>query len=46
MNCSRCGHDTEVIDSRPRGTFVWRRRECIACHRRFTTYEFREKYEP
>jgi transcriptional repressor NrdR len=33
--------ETRVVDSRlaAGGTVVWRRRECDACKRRFTTYE-------
>lgn len=42
MKCCFCGYeDTKVIDSRPSedGTSIRRRRECISCGRRFTTYE-------
>ncbi|MBR1971275.1 MAG: transcriptional repressor NrdR [Clostridia bacterium] len=42
MKCCFCGQDdTKVIDSRPSedGASIRRRRECIACGRRFTTYE-------
>lgn len=42
MNCPFCGHfDSKVIDSRPtdEGQAIRRRRECIACSKRFTTYE-------
>lgn len=42
MKCCFCGNDdTKVIDSRPSedGTSIRRRRECISCGRRFTTYE-------
>ncbi len=45
MKCHFCGaEDTKVIDSRPTedGTSIRRRRECIECKKRFTTYE---KYE-
>ena len=42
MNCPFCAstHD-KVIDSRESdgGKIIRRRRECLACHRRFTTYE-------
>ena len=42
MKCIYCG-DTEskVIDSRPNeeGTAIRRRRECMKCGKRFTTYE-------
>ena len=40
--CPFCGHnDDKVIDSRASdgGRVVRRRRECIKCERRFTTYE-------
>lgn len=42
MQCPFCKvTDTRVVDSRihDEGTQVRRRRECPACHRRFTTYE-------
>ncbi len=42
MRCQFCGHlDSKVIDSRPtdEGTAIRRRRECLHCGRRFTTYE-------
>lgn len=42
MNCIACGHaDTHVIDSRMAdgGASIRRRRECLGCHQRFTTYE-------
>ena len=42
MRCPFCGHsDSKVIDSREskNGLRIRRRRECLACHRRFTTYE-------
>ncbi len=42
MRCPFCGNDdSKVIDSRPaeEGSTIRRRRECIACHRRFTTHE-------
>ncbi len=42
MKCPFCGHpDSKVIDSRPTddGTCIRRRRECIDCGKRFTTYE-------
>lgn len=32
---------TKVTDSRKRDTIV-RRRECLSCHERFTTYEYTE----
>ncbi len=42
MRCPFCGHDEDrVIDSRPsdESAAIRRRRECIACGSRFTTYE-------
>lgn len=42
MNCPFCGHkEDKVIDSREskEGDSIRRRRECLACERRFTTYE-------
>ncbi len=42
MKCMYCGYlDSKVIDSRSAedGTIIRRRRECINCGKRFTTYE-------
>ena len=42
MRCPVCRHtESRVIDSRPPpdGTSIRRRRECVSCGRRFTTYE-------
>mgnify|MGYP000035900378 CR=1 FL=1 len=42
MKCTYCGYpESKVLDSRPteEGTVIRRRRECIKCQRRFTTYE-------
>ena len=41
MLCPFCrDHDTKVIDSRPSGqAAIRRRRECLGCSKRFTTYE-------
>ena len=42
MKCPFCGaQDSKVVDSRPNedSNSIRRRRECIACQRRFTTYE-------
>ncbi|HOG02007.1 MAG TPA: transcriptional regulator NrdR [Clostridia bacterium] len=42
MKCRYClGTESKVVDSRPTedGTSIRRRRECISCGRRFTTYE-------
>lgn len=46
MKCPYCGEiDNKVIDSRPGkdGDAIRRRRECIVCGRRFTTYEHIEE---
>ncbi len=46
MRCPFCGgEDNKVVDSRPskEGHSVRRRRECISCSKRFTTYEYVEK---
>ncbi len=46
MKCPFCGsEDNKVTDTRPgkEGKSVRRRRECLACSRRFTTYEYVEK---
>ena len=43
MHCPFCGHDdTRVIDSRLAndGDQVRRRRECMSCNERFSTYEY------
>ena len=45
MRCPFCAHpESKVIDSRPadEGASISRRRECLACHKRFTTYETME----
>ena len=42
MKCHFCGHlPDKVVDSREarEGDAVRRRRECLKCHKRFTTYE-------
>lgn len=49
MHCPFCGAiDTKVIDSRlvSEGNHVRRRRECITCEERFTTYETAELVMP
>lgn len=44
MKCPYCGFDdSKVIDSRPTDDKIRRRRECIKCSGRFTTYEAIEK---
>ena len=45
MKCPYCGYlESKVVDSRPadEGASIRRRRECLACHKRFTTYETME----
>lgn len=45
MKCPYCGAvDSKVIDSRPTedGEKIRRRRECLSCKKRFTTYEIVE----
>lgn len=39
MTCPVCGGDTMVFNSRPRPETVYRRRECLTCGHRFTTFE-------
>ncbi len=42
MKCPVCGYpESKVIDSRPvtEGNSIRRRRECLACQKRFTTFE-------
>lgn len=49
MHCPFCGKaDTKVIDSRlvAEGDQVRRRRECLSCHERFTTFESAELVMP
>jgi len=49
MHCPFCGaNDTKVIDSRlvAEGEQVRRRRECLACEERFTTFETAELVMP
>ncbi len=45
MKCPVCGYfDSKVVDSRPTqdGGSIRRRRECLSCQKRFTTFEFIE----
>ncbi|MBQ2830664.1 MAG: transcriptional repressor NrdR [Oscillospiraceae bacterium] len=42
MRCPYCGYrESKVVDSRPaeEGCSIRRRRECLSCEKRFTTYE-------
>jgi transcriptional repressor NrdR len=46
MKCPYCNHEEDkVVDSRPAadGRSVRRRRECLACGKRYTTYEYVEQ---
>ncbi|MBQ8884081.1 MAG: transcriptional repressor NrdR [Oscillospiraceae bacterium] len=44
MRCPYCNYeDTKVVDSRPSEEKKRRRRECVMCGKRFTTYEVVEK---
>ena len=49
MKCPFCGHtEDRVVDSRVGrdGEFIRRRRACLKCHRRYTTYEYIEDVLP
>lgn len=46
MKCPACAYkETKVVDSRlsAEGTSIRRRRECLKCEKRFTTYEYVEQ---
>jgi transcriptional repressor NrdR len=46
MRCPACGHDEDrVVDSRATrdGAAIRRRRECLRCEHRYTTYEYVER---
>ncbi|MDZ4722916.1 MAG: transcriptional regulator NrdR [candidate division Zixibacteria bacterium] len=46
MRCPKCGHEEDkVVDSRPYqdGRAIRRRRECLGCAERFTTFEYVEQ---
>ena len=48
MKCPFCNHpDSKVIDSRPvsDGASIRRRRECLVCQKRFTTFEMLESMQ-
>lgn len=48
MKCPSCGHaESKVIDSRPveEGNSIRRRRECLACQKRFNTFEMLESVQ-
>ena len=49
MKCPHCGvEESKVIDSRPidDNSSIRRRRECLKCQARFTTYEVIESVQP
>lgn len=49
MKCPSCASDNiKVVDSRPvdENNSIRRRRECLDCQSRFTTYEVIEAYQP
>jgi len=46
VRCPKCGHEEDkVVDSRPYqdGRAIRRRRECLGCAERFTTFEYVEQ---
>ena len=46
MKCPFCGYtESKVIDSRPTDTSIRRRRECLSCEKRFTTFEVVESVQ-
>ena len=48
MKCPHCGYiESKVIDSRPIDEFasIRRRRECLSCQKRFTTFEVIESIQ-
>ena len=48
MNCPVCGYaESKVVDSRPvnEGASIRRRRECLQCQKRFTTFEIMESVQ-
>ncbi len=49
MKCPACGYaESKVVDSRPSNDYssIRRRRECLACQHRFTTYEVIDTVHP
>lgn len=49
MKCPYCAsYESKVIDSRPseENNSIRRRRECLNCHSRFTTYEIIDVFQP
>ena len=48
MKCPSCGHiESKVLDSRPvnDNSSIRRRRECLSCQKRFTTFEMLESMQ-
>lgn len=39
MNCPKCSGKSEVSDSRPKDGTVRRRRKCLKCGHKYTSYE-------
>lgn len=49
MKCPHCGYnESKVTDSRPQddNSTIRRRRECLSCQKRFTTFEVLENNQP
>lgn len=44
MKCIICGGRTKVIDKREYGSGNRRRRECVKCMQRFSTFESLKKF--
>lgn len=42
--CEKCGGDVAVIDSRVNKFYIRRRRACVVCDYRFSTYEVSDKF--
>ena len=42
MTCPRCGGPSKVVDSRPQGVTIRRRRQCLVCDGRWNTWEHYE----
>jgi transcriptional repressor NrdR len=43
MKCPFCGKRSKIIDSRQKKDYYFRRHECPACKKRFTTHEVYDK---
>lgn len=46
MRCIRCGGQVRTLDTRDRNDnkVVYRRRECLECGKKFSTFEFSDVY--